>query len=59
MPNELEMRRLLADQYAEGYMAGFNECFQVCMKAMEEVVGPSGLPLPELFAKQKTPAAAN
>jgi len=31
-------RQRLADEYAHGYLAGWNECFDTCMQAVEEEV---------------------
>jgi len=31
-------RELLAEEYARGYMAGWRECFQTCLSAVEEEI---------------------
>jgi hypothetical protein len=35
-------RQQLADEYARGYLAGWRECFQTCLEAVEEELGPAG-----------------
>jgi hypothetical protein len=32
-------RQRLAEEYARGYMAGWGECFQTCLSAVEEEIG--------------------
>jgi hypothetical protein len=34
-------RQHLADEYARGYMAGWNECFEACLVAVEEEISRS------------------
>src|SRR5262249_20241929 len=34
-------RERLADEYARGYLAGWRECFQTCLTAVEEELGRS------------------
>jgi hypothetical protein len=32
-------RQRFADEYASGYLAGWRECFQTCLEAVQEEVG--------------------
>lgn len=36
-------RQRLAEEFARGYLAGWQECFQVCKEAMEEELGSWGI----------------
>ena len=35
-------RQRFADEYARGYLAGWHECFDTCMQAVEEEVSNAG-----------------
>lgn len=35
-------RRELSEEYANGYMAGWQECYDVCVEAMQEELGKPG-----------------
>jgi hypothetical protein len=35
MQREHRERQLLADEYSRGYMAGWRECYQACIEALE------------------------
>ena len=35
-------RRLLAEEYANGYMAGWQECYEVCVAAVQEELARPG-----------------
>jgi hypothetical protein len=36
MQRRHQQRQLMADEYARGYMAGWRECFQTCVEAIED-----------------------
>jgi hypothetical protein len=36
-------RQVLSEQYAAGYIAGWHECFDACLEAVEEELGRAGI----------------
>jgi len=38
MQREHRERQRLADEYARGYLAGWRECFQTCLEAVQEEI---------------------
>ena len=53
-------RARLADEYARGYLAGWRECFSICMEAVEELAHSDDLwDIGAMFSETKKTPRAN